>query len=44
MITNGSASPYALGSTDSEHERLNELLVVAGVAWPCGDWSYGHWA
>src|SRR6266581_6146422 len=22
MITNGSASPYALGSTDAEHERL----------------------
>src|SRR5213594_570393 len=22
MITNDSASPYALGSTDSEHERL----------------------
>src|SRR5947209_1153786 len=27
MITNGSASPYALGSTDAEHERLIRQAV-----------------
>src|SRR6266481_4888988 len=30
MITNGSASPYALGSTDAEHERL--IRQAAGLA------------